>query len=135
MSPPTSSSPVLLVLGSGPGIGIHTAKAFARKNHFGTIALVARSPERLAKEKAEIEEVIEGGKTQVETFPTDLTDRNKLKGTLKEVEKLGTLGCVFFNAATVRMSEVLTTSLEEIEEDFKVRSIMPYRRRFRRRAS
>lgn len=115
MSPPT-----LVVLGSGPGIGISTAKAFARKNHFSTIALVSRNAECLSKEKAEVEQE---GHAQVVTYPTDLADLGQLHDTLKEIEKLGPVGCIFFNAATVRMSEVLTTSVEEIEEDFKVASI------------
>lgn len=116
MSPP---NPVLLITGSGPGIGLSTAKAFARKNscHFGTIVLVSRNAERLAKEKAEVEQE---GHAQVVTYSTDLANFEHLKATLKEVEKLGPLGCIFFNAATVRMSEVLTTGVGEIEEDFRV---------------
>lgn len=115
----SSTKPVLLVLGSGPGIGVSTAKSFARKNHFSTIVLVSRNGPRLAQEKTEVE--AEGqGNIKVVTYTTDLANVDQLRKTLSEVENLGTVGCILFNAATVRMSEILTTSVEEIEDDFRV---------------
>lgn len=49
-------APILVVLGSGPGIGLTTAKHFAKK-HFSKIVLLSRNSERLEKEKREVEAV------------------------------------------------------------------------------
>ena len=42
---------------------------------------------------------------------------------LPQVEKLGPLGLVYHNAARINPTEVLATSVEEIEEDFRVSSL------------
>ena len=110
--------PVLVVLGSGPGIGVSTAKLFAQK-HFSKIALVSRNAERLDKERTEVVQAA-GRTVEVDTFATDLGDLSQLRQTLSKIEKLGPIGCVFFNAARIRPSEILATTVEEIEEDFRV---------------
>lgn len=51
---------------------------------------------------------------------TDLSDLESLRKSFKEIEKLGPLGLVYHNAARINPMEPLTTSVEEIEEDFKV---------------
>ena len=116
-----SSVYTLLVLGSGPGIGISVAKLFARK-HFNRIALTARNTERLASEKKEVEDAAKqaGRNVQVVTYPTDLSNIDSLRQTLREVETLGPLGCVYHNAARINPVTPLEASIEEIEEDFKV---------------
>ncbi|KAF2162660.1 hypothetical protein M409DRAFT_26898 [Zasmidium cellare ATCC 36951] len=133
MSPPTTTttttttttSPILLLLGSGPGIGLHTALAFARTPHFHTIVLVSRNATRLAKEKVLVEEASKN-QTHVVTFATDLADFDQLRGMLGEVEKLGTLGCVVFNAARIQFGEVLGTGVGEVEEDFRITTLALY---------
>lgn len=111
-------APVLVVLGSGPGIGVSTAKLFAQK-HFSKIALVSRNVERLEKERTEVVQAADRD-VDVDTFATDIGDLAQLRQTLGKIEKLGPIGCVFFNAARIRPSEILATSVEEIEEDFRV---------------
>ncbi|KXT03266.1 hypothetical protein AC578_4755 [Pseudocercospora eumusae] len=120
-------APVLVVLGSGPGIGISTAKLFAQK-HFSKIALVSRNGERLEKERTEVVQAATEVDTdvQVYTFPTDLGDLTQLRQTLSKIGELGPIGCVFFNAARIRPSEILATSVEEIEEDFRLTNIGLY---------
>ena len=78
--------------------------------------------ERLASEKAEVEKAAEevGRDVHVSTFPTDLSDLESLRKSLKEIEKLGPLGCVYHNAARIDLTDPLTTSAEEIVEDFRV---------------
>jgi hypothetical protein len=39
---------------------------------------------------------------------------------LSEIEKLGELGAVFFNAARIDFKDPLTAAPEELEEDFRV---------------
>ena len=120
----TMTNATLVVFGSGPGIGIAVAKLFAQK-HFERIALCSRSAERLASEKTEFEEAAKkaGRHVQVSTYPTDLSNLDSLRKTLGKVEKLGPLGLVYHNAARINPTEVLATSVEEIEEDFRVSSL------------
>lgn len=124
----TMSTATLVVFGSGPGIGISIAKLFAQK-HFDHIALCARSADRLASEKAEVEDAAKkvGRTVQVSTHPTDLSNLASLTQSLKEIEKLGPLGVVYHNAARINPSEPLSAPVEEIEEDFKV-SVVPLSR-------
>lgn len=98
------------------------AKLFAQK-HFDNIAICARNAERLASEKAEVEDAAKqaGRSVQVSTFTTDMSNLDSLRKSLQEIEKLGPIGCVHHNAARIKPTEPLTTSVEEIEEDFKVR--------------
>ena len=114
-------SPALVIFGSGPGIGISVAKLFAEK-HFDTIALLSRNAERLEFEKKQVEEAAKqvGRDVKVFAIPTDLSDRDGLRKSLKEVEKLGPLGLVLHNAARINPAPALTTSVEELEEDFRV---------------
>ena len=104
-----------------PGIGISVAKAFTK--HFNRIAICARNAERLLSEAKELEDAAKsaGRSIEVFTFPTDLTDVDSLRKTFQEVEKLGPLGMVYHNAATIRFKEILTETVEELEHDFRVR--------------
>jgi len=121
------TSPTLALFGSGPGIGISIAKAFALK-HFDRIAICARNADRLASEKKEVEDAAKaaGRSVEVFTFPTDLSDVESLRKTLKEVEKLGPLGMVYHNAATVRVGDPLSETIEEVEHDFKTGNLAVY---------
>ncbi|EME41083.1 hypothetical protein DOTSEDRAFT_27664 [Dothistroma septosporum NZE10] len=67
-----------------------------------------------------------GRAVDVHTLATNIGDVDQLRGTLAEVEPLGPLGCVFYNAAGIQPSEVLTTPVEEIEEDFETTTLALY---------
>lgn len=130
MSPPTPNSnpQTLLLLGSGPGIGLASAKLFATRSHFSKIILISRDSVRLQQEKNEVEEAVSSaGKAhvEVEAIAADLGDLKALKGVLDGMELgKGGLGCVLFNAARIRPSEVLSAGWEEMEEDFRVSSFV-----------
>ncbi len=121
-----SPSPILVLFGSGPGIARAVAKRFTR-DHFDTIVLTSRNSESLATEKKEVESAAKqaGRDVKVHTFISDLSDIDALGKTLKEIEKLGPLGCVYHNAARIRVSDPLTAPAEELLEDFKVRISPP----------
>lgn len=112
---------VFVLFGSGPGIGISVAKTFARQ-HFDVLALCSRDTKRLQSERAEVAAAAKeaGREVQVIAFPTDLTDLNQLEQTLQAVQALGPLGCVYHNAARINYEQPLTTSPEDVEEDFRV---------------
>jgi NAD(P)-dependent dehydrogenase (short-subunit alcohol dehydrogenase family) len=118
----SSTSRVLLVIGSGAGIGNAVTSLFATNGSFNAIALVARSKDRLANDKAAVETAAKSANRQVSvtTYVADASDSAALMPVLAEVEKLGQLECVFYNAARVIPSAFFEHSEEEILYDFKV---------------
>ncbi|KAL2793513.1 putative NADP(+)-dependent dehydrogenase [Aspergillus keveii] len=118
---------LLLLLGSGPGIGVSVASRFAR-SHFGAVALVARNAEQLSKDRATVlAAVAEAGRAvEVRTWQADISDLSLLEKTLKEVEEFGAVECVYFNAARVAPSPLLEFPVEKIEADFRVSALSLY---------
>jgi len=112
----------LLILGSGPGIGVSIARTFAVRG-FTHIALVARNKDRLAQDEDQVLTAIQerGYSCQVRTYVCDIADLEQLKTTLRQLENFGTLECVLFNAARVAGGPPLEESTEAIERDFRVR--------------
>lgn len=111
----------LVVLGSGPGIGVQIACTFSVRG-FTHIALVSRNQERLEKDWDRVLDAVQerGYSCQVKKWVCDLSDLDALNATLKEIERFGSLECVLFNAARVAGRPPLDESLEEIERDFRV---------------
>lgn len=111
----------LVVLGSGPGIGVQVACTFSVRG-FTHIALVSRNPERLDKDWDRVLDAVQerGYSCQVKKWVCDLSDLDALRATLKEIERFGSLECVLFNAARVAGKPPLDESMEDIERDFRV---------------
>ncbi|KAH8800381.1 hypothetical protein F5884DRAFT_810155 [Xylogone sp. PMI_703] len=117
MSARTNNSAV--IIGSGPGIGSHTAAIFASKR-FNKVALVARNQTQLEKDAATVAKAAPG-QVEVKTYSTDITDHAKFTETLKQISNdLGVPEFVFFNAAIVRQSTLLEFSEEDMLFDFKI---------------
>lgn len=112
----------ILILGSGPGIGVGVAKTFSVRG-FTHVALVSRDGQRLEKDQDEVLDAIQerGYSCQVKTWTCDLTDFGQLEKTLEEVKGFGSLECVLYNAARVAGKPPLEESIEAIERDFRVR--------------
>lgn len=121
------SSKTLVVLGSGPGIGVGVASRFAVSG-FSHIALVARNAKRLAEDEDKVLSAIQkrGYSCQVKTWTCDLTDSTQLHKTLEAVQGFGQLECVLYNAARVAGRPPLEETLDNIESDFRVRSNPEY---------
>ncbi|KAK5011280.1 hypothetical protein LTR28_004232 [Elasticomyces elasticus] len=109
----------LLVIGSGPGIGVHVAAEFAKRG-FTKIALVSRTAEQLSADKMAVLQAAgsTGVLASVHTFQCDIGNSARLKQMLDEVEELGAIECVFFNAARVGPSRFFDFPVEAFEEDF-----------------
>jgi len=120
---PHQKDRLLVVIGSGPGIGVHVASAFATRG-FNRVALVARNQAKLNSDRATIEKAAAAGASvKVGTYATDITDHVAFNNILNRMdEEMGPAECVFYNAATVRPSVLLETSEVDMEQDFKVRS-------------
>ncbi|ETS86218.1 hypothetical protein PFICI_00046 [Pestalotiopsis fici W106-1] len=109
----------LLVIGAGPGIGRSITTLFA-SNGYTNVALFARSGNGLAGEQKAVEESI-GSNGKVKTYQVDAADTEALAKALAEADAdFGKPDCIFYNAARVRPSELLTHDLKEIEYDFKI---------------
>ena len=111
----------LVVLGSGPGIGVSVACAFSVRG-FTHIALVSRDKSRLEQDQDRVLDAIQerGYSCQVKTYALDLANFDQLNKTLAEIENFGSLECVLFNAARVAGKPALEESIEQIEQDFRV---------------
>ncbi|KAH6646953.1 hypothetical protein BKA67DRAFT_524548 [Truncatella angustata] len=112
------STRTLFVIGIGPGIGRSVTSLFASKR-YANVALFARRATSLATEKKALEDAVGGVK--VGTYAVDVADGAALSRALDEAEAaLGKPECVFYNAARVQPSELLSHDVGEIEVDFKI---------------
>jgi short-subunit dehydrogenase len=117
-----SSSKLLVLIGSGPGIGLATAKLFASKGF--NVALVSRSADRLKDDAAQVKG---SSSVKVETFPVDVADHDALKSTLENIHKaLGPPEIVIYNAARVGPSEFGKFTPEEMMQDYRINAVGIY---------
>ncbi|KAM4059988.1 short chain dehydrogenase [Hirsutella rhossiliensis] len=115
----TRSNNCLAVVGSGPGIGAHVAALFAARR-FAKIALVARSAARLADDRVAVEAAAPAS-ILVKTYAADITDLARLRDVMTHIDRdLGTVECLFFNAARVQPSALLEVDEEDMVYDFKI---------------
>lgn len=115
----STKTKLLVVLGSGPGIGVGVASHFAAAG-FNHVALLSRNKERLEQDK---KTVLEHAKSaRVETYAVDVADEEKLKEALAGVERdLGKPEVVIYNASRLRQTIFGETEVGGFVEDFKVR--------------
>lgn len=118
-------APTLLLIGSGPGIGLATASLFASKK-FSKVALISRDAKRLVTDRETVLSSVPAA--EVKTWDVDITETEKYKKVLKEVEAWSGDGvdCVLFNAARVAPSPILEFPVEELLKDFAVTNIALY---------
>ncbi|KAL3462116.1 putative NADP(+)-dependent dehydrogenase [Aspergillus heterothallicus] len=121
---------ILLLLGSGPGIGTSIATIFATSSTtITTIALVARNATQLSQDRQTILDAASAtGRRDVavRTWQADLANLELLQKTLGEVEEVGEVECVYFNAARVGPSPLLGFGVQGVEEDFRVSGLALY---------
>jgi len=130
---------LIVVVGSGPGIGVGVASRFAAHG-FGRVALISHNAERL-KEDAEtverdpkrmIEEQEKGNNEgeeekekkkllTVKTYVVDVANVLALEKTLRQVDhELGPPEVVVYNAAKLRQTRFGDVSARELTEYFQV---------------
>ncbi|KAI0512576.1 NAD(P)-binding protein [Xylaria bambusicola] len=111
----------LVLIGVGPGIGRSVACLFASKR-YNKVTLIARRAEQLKIEQAQIEAATEKSHSvTVKTYAVDISDHTALTTTLIDAEaSLGKPECVYFNAARVIPSQLLTHDVKDVEYDFKL---------------
>ena len=111
----------LVVLGSGPGIGVAIASTFAERG-FTHVALASRDEGRLVQDQGRVMAASRENHldVQVRTWVCDLSNLGQLNNTLAEIESFGSLECILFNAARVGGKPPLAETVEDIERDFRV---------------
>jgi short-subunit dehydrogenase len=117
----TYTDSVLLAIGSVPGIGGRIASLFA-KRRFNKVALIACNQERLQQAKKTVETAA-GRPVDVRTWSVDISEVEKFKPVLSEIQKFGQLECVFFNAARVIPSAFFAHPESEIRMDLEVSTV------------
>jgi len=102
-------------------IGVSTASLFATRK-FSNIALISRDPARLAQDRGSVLSAARaaGKNVNVRLFAADIKNTPVFEKVLKEVEEMGHISIVVFNAARLGPSEMFKFPEEEIVEDFKV---------------
>jgi short-subunit dehydrogenase len=118
----SSTSETLVVIGSGPGIGVSTASLFALRK-FNKVALISRDKKRLEQDRKTVLSFLSSRtdkKVEVKTWSTNVIDSISYKKVLGEVGKFGEITCVVFNPARVEPSELFTFDENEIVKDFMV---------------
>jgi len=120
------SNSTLVVIGSGPGIGLSTATLFAAKK-FDTVVLISRDCTRIQQDqKALINALPSTRSVEVKTFNADITDTKAFEKVLDDVKSIGDISCVLFNAACVAPSELLEFPEGELLRDFQTTNIALY---------
>lgn len=121
----SSPSRVLIMLGSGPGIGVGVASHFASQN-FDKIALLSRNAERLNHDAASVLEAVKQSKgtdsnVTVKTYAVDVSDVKILEAVLQQVvAELGKPEVVVYNAARLGGGKFFEANEESVNNDFKV---------------
>lgn len=121
-------SKLLVVIGSGPGIGVTTALQFASKGF--NIALLSRNEERLREDAAKVQTA--SNDIVVRTYVADTSNPDTLQKALKSInDDLGPPEVVLFNAARIAPTTIGETTPDVVLEDFKVRTIQINRMEYR----
>ena len=112
---------VLVVIGCGPGIGVATASIFAAHG-FNKIALIARDAQRLEDCRATVLNTAKLAEREpdVKCWDVDITQSAAPNAVLIDVERMGQISCILFNAARVDPSEFFDFDAEELINDFRV---------------
>jgi len=110
----------LLVVGSGPGIGSHSAAHFAREG-FDRIILMSRNAARLRVDAVLVQSA--APEAWIDIVPVDLSINSSVRKALIDVDKIldgMPLECVIFNAANSSKSDMLSFSAEDLQRDLHV---------------
>ena len=118
------SHSTLVIIGSGPGIGLSTATIFAC-NKFNTVVLISRDGTRIQQDRKTLLDSLSPFRSvEVKTFSVDIANTKAFNEVLSLVKKIEHISCVIFNAARVAPSQLLGYPEEELLLDFQVRLLL-----------
>ena len=122
----TASDKLIVILGSGPGIGVGVACHFASAGRgFGRVALLSRNADRLQEDaetvKAHSKRAGAEAELTVKTYAVDVVDVLALEKTLRQVEHdLGPPEVVMYNPSRLRQTRFGDVPSQGLTEDFEV---------------
>lgn len=109
------SEKLLLIVGSGPGISLNTARKFGKEGF--KVAMISRSMDSLQRYEDELKNdgIIAKG------FPGDVSSEESLRKAIdKVINTYGTIDVLLYNAASGRPGKPTTLSADQLVEDFKI---------------
>jgi len=122
----TNENKLIVILGSGPGIGVGVASLFASRT-FNRVALLSRNSERLQVDAESVRTESKNKDAQIKTYAIDLADSKGLEKVLGDVEReLGTPEVVVYNASHLTKSKLFAYGEGDVEFDLKVSAIGLY---------
>ncbi|NTU70714.1 MAG: SDR family oxidoreductase [Coriobacteriia bacterium] len=111
-----SSRPTVIVTGGSSGIGLATAKLVAARGY--DVAIVGRSPEKLAAAAAELRAVATDPEQKIETRAADLSDFEAARAAIDSLVEAGFGPDILVNSAGVIVpGEFATMPLENFESN------------------
>ncbi|WP_442599950.1 SDR family oxidoreductase [Neobacillus sp. D3-1R] len=109
------SEKILLIVGTGPGISLNTARKFGKKGF--KVAMISRNMESLQKYENELK--YDG--ITAKGFPGDVSSVESLKTAIDSVIKTyGKIDVLLYNAASGRPGKPTTLSIDQLVDDFKI---------------
>lgn len=106
------SSPVYLVLGAGPGLGLGVARRFAQEGYVAVLAT------RTADDSAPLAATLEGEGHRAEGVGVDLTDPDDVARVVIGIgERHGRIDVLHFNPSAWREKDPLHLTVPELLED------------------
>lgn len=106
---------VALITGASSGIGKETAKLFAKEG--ATVILTARHLDRLK----EVRKEIENNNDRAESFAMDITNRDKINETIKDViKKYNKIDILVNNAGIAKMGSIEDVSYGDFDAHVNV---------------
>ena len=106
---------VVLVTGASSGIGKEVAKRFAKEG--ALVILTARSLDKLK----EVQKEIEKNNGNVESYSMDITDRNQINETIKNIiKKYNKIDILVNNAGIIKPGSIEEVSYEDFDAHVNV---------------
>ncbi len=106
---------IITIVGMGPGNGMGIARKFGKERF--TVAMISRNEEKLQKLQGELK------KDNIDSyyFVGDASIEDSLKNSLQKLkEKVGNTDVLIYNAARLKMRNILDERFESLVTDFKV---------------
>ncbi|WP_028778595.1 SDR family NAD(P)-dependent oxidoreductase [Shimazuella kribbensis] len=113
-----NNKPLLVIIGSGPGIGLSVAKKFGTQGF--QVILVSRTQESLERNTKELQE------QNIESYgvSADAADSESLKKAIKQIKSAyGVPDVLVYNVANIVPGDALTLAEQQLIDDFKVNTV------------
>ncbi|MFX1574491.1 MAG: SDR family NAD(P)-dependent oxidoreductase [Promethearchaeota archaeon] len=106
---------LITIIGMGPGNGMGIARRFGKEGF--SVAMISRNEEKLQKLQGELKKE----DINAHYFVGDASKQESLKNSFQQIkEELGSTDVLIYNAARLKMRNILEERFESLVTDFKV---------------